>query len=471
MSKPTYSLEGLADIGIAGINKAIAQWSLNTVQSARHGSLVEATQTMRVQPLCVIDHTLSTSPILEPLNQNLLNLFSAYYLQAVARDNVIGKVSVFRRLDKLNPNRSKAESVLNNAAIILNGMEGYYDTSLPCLPKLTNTHVEREAIKSATESLVYSMEALPKRRPVANRDEAVDFVIAEVAKEHPEMEGSDVIAMVKAGRGYQDRIAELEKNGIPYDKDAEIRANQNGWQRIGQSIVDGAGSNNKSAVDVKDAVKEVKELTHLAVGKILNVTFKEGDNTLTVPVAVRLMTSLMLPNALVRLLNFGSRERDLTLKERWHAYKSGKIEFWRDFILAKDLKKQRVNDIVADKDRIYQKIQARLLDNAAAGAMSANPSLANMSNIIVINKPTLQELESVLGGKFSNFNLRERVFNNTGIMLFAVVDNDSQRVKIYHQSIEECTDVSFNEINRGSKKDSDITDLLNVFLQGGAPRL
>ena len=470
MSKPTYSLEGLADIGIQGINKAIAQWSLNTVQSARHGSLVEATQTMRVQPLCVIDHTLSTSPILEPLNQNLLNLFSAYYLQAVARDNVVGKVSVFRRLDKLNPNRSKAESVLNNAAIILNGMEGYYDTSLPCLPKLTNTHVEREAIKGATESLVYSMEALPKRRPVT-RKEAVDYVLAEVAKQNPELEGSEVATRVAAGRGYQDRIAELEKNGIPYDEDAEIRANQNGWQRIGQSIVVGAVNSNKSAVDVKDAVKEVKELTHLAVGKILNVTFKEGDNSLTVPVAVRLMTSLMLPNALVRLLNFGSRERDLTLKERWHAYKSGKIEFWRDFILAKDLKKQRVNDIVADKDRIYQKIQARLLDNAAAGAMSANPSLANMSNIIVINKPTLQELESVLGGKFSNFNLRERVFNNTGIMLFAVVDNDSQRVKIYHQSIEECTDVSFNEINRGSKKDSDITDLLNVFLQGGAPRL
>lgn len=470
MSKPTYSLEGLADIGIQGIQKAIAQWSLNTVQSARHGSLVEATQTMRVQPLCVIDHTLSTSPILEPLNQNLLNLFSAYYLQAVARDNVIGKVSVFRRLDKLNPNRSKAESVLNNAAIILNGMEGYYDTTLPCLPKLTNTHVEREAIKSATESLVYSMEALPKRRPVT-RDDAADFVIAEVAKEHPEMEGSEVIAMVKAGRGYQDRIEELAKNGIPYDEDKEIRTNQNGWQRIGQSIVDGAVNNNKSAVDVKDAVKEVKELTHLAVGKILNVTFTENGGSLTIPVAVRLMTSLMLPNALVRLLNFGSRERDLTLKERWHAYKSGKIEFWRDFILAKDLKKQRVKDITADKDRVYQKIQARLLDNAAAGAMSANPSLANMSNIIVINKPTLQELESVLGGKFSNFNLRERVFNNTGIMLFAVVDNDSQRVKIYHQSIEECTDVSFNEINRGSKKDTDITDLLNVFLQGGAPRL
>ena len=247
MSKPTYSLEGLADIGIQGIQKAIAQWSLNTVQSARHGSLVEATQTMRVQPLCVIDHTLSTSPILEPLNQNLLNLFSAYYLQAVARDNVVGKVSVFRRLDKLNPNRSKAESILNNAAVILNGMEGYYDTTLPCLPKLTNTHVEREAIKSATESLVYSMEALPKRRPVT-RDDAADYVIAEVAKEHPEMEGSEVIAMVKAGRGYQDRIEELAKNGIPYDEEKEIRANQNGWQRIGQSIVDGAVGNNKSAV-------------------------------------------------------------------------------------------------------------------------------------------------------------------------------------------------------------------------------
>lgn len=431
MSKPTYSLEGLADIGISGINRAIAQWTLNTAQSARHGSLVEATQTMRVQPLCVIDHTLSTSPILEPLNQNLLNLFSAYYLQAVARDNVIGKVSVFRRLDKLNPNRSKAESVLNNAAIILNGMEGYYDTSLPCLPKLTNTHVEREVIKSATESLVYSMEAV-----------LVD------------------------GQPIQSTNSE----------EVSPRTGPKPWQRIGQAIADDINGVNKDGKPTNEKASalssgDTKELTQLAVGKILNVTFNEGNNSLTVPVAIRLMTSLMLPNALVRLLNFGSRERDLTLKERWHAYKSGKIEFWRDFILAKDLKKQRVKDITADKDRVYQKIQARLLDNAAAGAMSANPSLANMSNIIIINKPTLQELESVLGGKFSNFNLRERVFNNTGIMLFAVVDNDSQRVKIYHQSIEECTDVSFNEINRGSKKDTDITDLLNVFLQGGAPRL
>ena len=431
MSKPTYSLEGLADIGISGINRVIAQWTLNTAQSARHGSLVEATQTMRVQPLCVIDHTLSTSPILEPLNQNLLNLFSAYYLQAVARDNVIGKVSVFRRLDKLNPNRSKAESVLNNAAIILNGMEGYYDTSLPCLPKLTNTHVEREAVKAATESLVYSMEAvLVDGQPIQPTD----------------------------------------------SEEVAPRTGPKPWQRIGQAIADDINGVNKDGKPTNEKASalssgDTKELTHLAVGKILNVTFNEGNNSLTVPVAVRLMTSLMLPNALVRLLNFGSRERDLTLKERWHAYKSGKIEFWRDFILAKDLKKQRVKDITADKDRVYQKIQARLLDNAAAGAMSANPSLANMSNIIIINKPTLQELESVLGGKFSNFNLRERVFNNTGIMLFAVVDNDSQRVKIYHQSIEECTDVSFNEINRGSKKDTDITDLLNVFLQGGAPRL
>lgn len=427
MSKPTYSLEGLADIGISGIKKALAQWTVNTVQSGRHGSLVEATQTMRVQPLCVIDHTLSTSPILEPLNQNLLNLFSAYYLQAVARDNVIGKVSVFRRLDKLNPNRSKAESVLNNAAIILNGMEGYYDTSLPCLPKLANTHVEREAIKSATESLVYSMEAI----------EVTDESVTETA---------------------------------------ETAEKPSAWKRIGQSIVDDINGIDKNGTPKNEKASalssgDAKELTQLAVGKILNVTFTENGSSLTIPVAVRLMTSLMLPNALVRLLNFGSRERDLTLKERWHAYKSGKIEFWRDFILAKDLKKQRVKDITADKDRVYQKIQARLLDNAAAGAMSANPSLANMSNIIIINKPTLQELESVLGGKFSNFNLRERVFNNTGIMLFAVVDNDSQRVKIYHQSIEECTDVSFNEINRGSKKDTDITDLLNVFLQGGAPRL
>lgn len=503
-----YALEGIANVGIAAIRRGIASWSLRTAQNATTQSLVEATKTMRVEPLCVIDHTLQSSPGLEPLVQNLLNIFSAYYLQAAARDSTIGSVSVFRRLDRLNPKRSKVESLLNNSMLILESMEGYYDTSLPALPKFVRTVDERDAITSSMESLSIAMENNGNRLPNGNRrvtrQEATRIIYDELSRRHPGWTPSRVQQELQ-GRGYQLRIDDLIRDGVddgfyadptnhgpqpqsPYRHDSGMHANagpqinpdelearntvQDWRENLGRNIVDSVVGGDLGNVNVMEATKEIGKMTQLAVGKILNVEFVADGHRLTVPIAVRMMPSLMLPNVMIQMLTIGDKSREYTLKERWHAYKSGKIQFWRDFIFWKDLEKEQTKNLLAMRDdRTFQKMKSRMIENSEAGAASANPSLANISNIIIINKPTLQALESQVGGKIANFNLRERIFANTGIMLFAVVDNENQRVKIYHHSIEECSDLSFNELKRNEGKEPNIQDMLNVFLQGGATRL
>lgn len=421
------ALEGLADVGLSFFNKATAKSAVSMAEQAMNNSLVEATKTMRVQPITVIDHTLIANNILPELNNVLLNIFIAYYLQAVARDNTIGKISVFRRLDRLNPNRSVTQSVLNNSMVLLDAMEGYHDFSLPCLPKHTKTFEQKQSIKAGMESLTLGNE---------------------------EIVGPHIDPRLLTGR--QNKMAAMDtiKNNKEelIHKAAEAKINEH-----------------QSSTVISD--NTLKELSNLAIGKIINIELSNGEGKVKVPVAFRLMTSSMLPSTLIQMLSYSTR-KDVTLKERWHAWRSGRISFWKDFILARDRIREEIRHNANSKDKIYQKIQERKLNNSLAGAATGNPTMANISNIIVINKATLSTLESEIGGRLTSFTVREKLFADSGIMIFVVVDTDNNRVRMYFHSIEEYTDLSFNEVTRDAKKDNaNLTDLLQMLMQGAAPRL
>lgn len=421
------ALEGIADVGLSFFQKATAKGAISMAEQAMNNSLVEATKTMRVQPITVIDHTLIANPILPELNSVLLNIFVAYYLQAVARDNTIGNISVFRRLDRLNPHRSVAQSVLNNSVALLDAMEGYYDFTLPALPKHARTHAQKESIKAGMESLTLGNEY---------------FV------------GPQIDPNLLTGRRNADKAVDTIKDG----KEDLLRK---GLDKLSQE--------QKEVTVISD--NTLKDLSNLAIGKIINIELSNGQGKVKVPVAFRLMTSSMVPSTLIQMLSYSTR-KSVTLKERWHAYRSGRISFWQDFIFARDRIREEIRHNANSKDKIYQKIQERKLNNSLAGAATGNPTMANISNIIIINKATLSALESEIGGRLTSFAVREKLFADSGIMIFVVVDTDNNRVRMYFHSIEEHTDMSFNEINRDAKKDNtNLTDLLQMLMQGSVPRL
>lgn len=68
-------------------------------------SLVEATKLTRVEPLVVISKDCSTLDIIREVLDVKVNMFSAYYMQAVSMLTKVNNVEVIRVLDKLNPDR------------------------------------------------------------------------------------------------------------------------------------------------------------------------------------------------------------------------------------------------------------------------------------------------------------------------------------------------------------------------------
>lgn len=74
--------------------------------AAGHGrTLITSANDLKVEPFVLVDERAARLPYITDVMYAAQRLFTSYYLISVAADNVIGTVSVSRRLGKFNPNR------------------------------------------------------------------------------------------------------------------------------------------------------------------------------------------------------------------------------------------------------------------------------------------------------------------------------------------------------------------------------
>lgn len=211
------------------------------------------------------------------------------------------------------------------------------------------------------------------------------------------------------------------------------------------------------------------EKVDLSVGKIYNITLTENKQSANVKVAIRLQTS-MVPTNLLKDILTSSSYFDMDMKERWHKYLAGQITFWRDMVMCKDIMDKRKKIATKDKSGIYQAILKRNTSGMMAGLLSRVPSLATMTNILVIDSATLEEIEPDLGGPISRITVRNQLFDSTSLMMIAVVHKDSDRVVTYYRDITTSTVSTVKEMKVGNKgSGGEITDLFRAFIQGNAP--
>lgn len=228
--------------------------------------------------------------------------------------------------------------------------------------------------------------------------------------------------------------------------------------------------------DDDDNAKMALEVSNLSVGKLLNVQICFDDEgaaslrdakpkTVTVPVSVRLMTSVV-PNATIAHL-LASKTEDIGVVERYHAWRAGRIGFIKDLIFCQDLIDEHKRAIIGDETGTAAEIMRRVNNSKKYGLITKNPSLVSASNIFVITEEIAREIESKLGGKLSNPKVREKAFENTYAMIIVVIDREFERVTYYTRGVAASTDLSVKEIKAASKgKGPDIGDIMKSFMMG-----
>lgn len=222
----------------------------------------------------------------------------------------------------------------------------------------------------------------------------------------------------------------------------------------------------------KEVNRTMLEMTNLSIGKMYDVTICEGEQSAKIKVAIRLMASSIPSSVLTSLLSFKD-QFDMDMKERYHAWRAGRLSFIKDLVLCRDLIDKHRSALIKDKSNIYSQILNRENNNFKSGLFNQNPSLATASNLAVVSSDTVAMVEQKIGGKFSNFKTRQQIFDNTNLMIMAVVDKSWERVTWYHRGIQETTNTSIRDIrvaNKGSGG-SEVMDIMKAFMAGGSPNI
>jgi len=219
----------------------------------------------------------------------------------------------------------------------------------------------------------------------------------------------------------------------------------------------------------REIQSSIKELSNLSVGKQFEVIFARDGNEQPVQLQIRLMVTDTDSKSMMTILSMGSIKN--TFKERFFRAKAGELSYIKDLVLCQDLIDEARATRIRDKSGFFEHIMRKRSGNFLSGLFTLRPSINNASAVIIISKETAKQLELELGGKLSQFAVREQVFKSTYAMLLIVID-EWEMVTFYHRSIDTPTEMRASELKRANKSTgSDVEDILRAYSSFSAPTL
>lgn len=388
------------------------------------GSLNEYTKALRVEPIVLIDQSVESLPYIEDILKTCLTMFSAYYLQAIAISVNVGKVDVARMFDHLNPERGMSGGWTMEGISLVNP-----DIYQSGLPKINFTSLGNEG-------------ALPK-------------------------EALQVLNYVNKNKDIKDNVK------VKYNEDEnklEFSAPRSKDNPDGTDGLTELNNTNIRSTRVDKKGYEVLEKPDLIVGNILDVQIESNGHRATIPITVRLLPSVIRSDVLVHILS--KNERDLGIQERYHELMAGQIKFWKDLVLCQDLIDEHKATLMKDKSGQYQEILKRRQKNRAAAYRTGRQSVADASNIVIMSTASSAKFEAACGGRLKDFRVRQRVFEETYLMLMVVIDPEWEQATIYHRGIALPTTVSVKAMKQNNKKGGvDVGEILKAYQLGNNPSL
>lgn len=395
----------------------------NTLNELGSKSLVEYTAPARAEPICIIDTRLVGHDFLTDIMEMLNGRFAGYYITAGSLMGSVGKIKAVQALDKINPNRSVSFNVANSVLGVAASMNSM-------------------AVVDVT--------------PVGEVD--TDSIYAKLPAYAPDalMDGSGISASTEArddrngNNNNQRRLTAAEQRAEDARKEKERKEKERE-----------DGKRNDTNVRSFKAGVDLTTVANLSIGQTVILTISDDGVTRDIPVMIRLIAYPTDPQTITTILKWS--EKDNSLRARLGAWRAGELNGWRDLIFMRDVFTERARTLMKDKTGLFKTMLTRIEKNKLSAMFSLTPSVGTISDICVISQDTLEDLELQLYGKMSDFKLRQRVMDATGIMIICVVDPETEYVTVYTYTQPLPDEYSVKQVKSASKNSGgDITEIIKL---------
>lgn len=394
------------------------------VMASTPQSLAAFTKSARIAPYVLIEEPLRQQPYISDILHAATSIYAGYYLTAVSLLGDVSGVSVLEKLDRINPNRPMDALGRSGRRLMSMTTEDF---------KLGLPFKGRPHVKGSWGYSQESHRFMPEPL-LAMEAKVTETTVSSTATTTP---------LDNGGRSTTTQT----KTTVTAPDDPVEPIHSPGLSR--------------------DTLLAAKEASSLAVGKLLEVRMVIDGQQLTVPTMVTLFPNTSDSESFAHILSL--HEQAHSVRERWHDWRSGNISFWSDFVMMRDIIKKHRRVLVKDKSGYYAAVSRQSRNHRVASILDT-PSLAEASNILVFTSTCARRVEAVIGGKLSDFGVREAVFEKTQAMIMFVVDRDREMVKIYHSGIEMANELSVRELKVANKNTGpDVAEILKAYQLGNAP--
>ena len=415
-------------------------------------SFSEFTKVANLEPRVMVEDSLRTLNSLPKFLMGLTNIYTAYYLQAIALTATINDVSVISILDRFNPNRDASLSRLlknvNNARKDKENL--YYKLSKESYAYVLPSYKNYGTIPLKMQR---SLEALPG-----------NIASAKVTDESngTQAAAQQATASTASTNGNTTRTTNSPKPGVQNTYMGPVTNN---------NTTNNVTNNNakESKVAVSAGLKNIQEADNLAVGRLVQVKLTQNDSVYEVPVAVRVRPMFVPKLIMKELVALGDVKQSWT--ERWHKMRSGEISFLADWVFQSDIIDHKRKLLALDKQGLYRELINRRKNNKLAALTTGHASLGSASAFIIITAQTAREVELATGQSLNNEEFRTKVFGENSAMMILVVDTEWERVITYTRGISGSVDYSFKDFEGfGKGNGPDITEIMKAYALGNNPR-
>lgn len=218
----------------------------------------------------------------------------------------------------------------------------------------------------------------------------------------------------------------------------------------------------------RNMTSDLRSAENLAVGKVLEVSITNGTHTAVIPITVTLQPITIDTDVLIS--NMGLAGHQHSAKERYHLWRAGAIKLVQDIVLCNDLIEQKRKGLFKDKDGVFSEILKRRRGNLISGLMSGSFSVANASAMLVVSTDTQVEIERALSGSLHDAKTRQRLFEESALMLMAFVDRELGAIRIYHRGIANPTKLLLRDLKSINKNTGpDVSEILKAYRAASAP--
>lgn len=163
------------------------------------------------------------------------------------------------------------------------------------------------------------------------------------------------------------------------------------------------------------------------------------------------------------------------LRKRYLQYTTGEISFFKDFLLAMDIQKDRRRSMKADKTGVLSSMlskQKNSLFDTMLKYIGVYKNKQNIANtIMVVDATDFEYACSKYHINFTKYRDRQNFFDKSFTMMLAAIDENYNKVTMYFHGLEQYGTYTFNQIASNAKTEKyDLTDIMKAYSQGNAPK-